>query len=103
MNGADPQVSLETLQLVFRQLMPTAFTWIDEFLGEYREMRLMIDGIVIIVLFLGFRRGVVPTVTDWFTRVRRSTTRAGERASAPDERPDEPPDDAPATESARSG
>ena len=45
-----------------------AFTWLDEFLIEYRELRLMIYGFVIIVLFLGFRRGVVPTVTDWFHR-----------------------------------
>jgi ABC-type branched-subunit amino acid transport system permease subunit len=48
-----------------------AFTWLDEFLIDYREMRLMIYGFVIIVLFLGFRRGVVPTVTDWFHRARR--------------------------------
>jgi branched-chain amino acid transport system permease protein len=45
-----------------------AFTWVDEFLSEYREMRLMIYGLVIVVLFLGFRRGVVPTVTGWFRR-----------------------------------
>jgi branched-chain amino acid transport system permease protein len=48
-----------------------AFTWLDEFLIDYREMRLMIYGFVIIVLFLGFRRGVVPTVTGWFQRARR--------------------------------
>jgi len=50
-----------------------AFTWLDEFLIDYREMRLMIYGFVIIVLFLGFRRGVVPTVTSWFRRPPRDT------------------------------
>jgi branched-chain amino acid transport system permease protein len=48
-----------------------AFTWLDEFLIDYRELRLMIYGFVIIILFLGFRRGVVPTVTSWFRKVRR--------------------------------
>jgi ABC-type branched-subunit amino acid transport system permease subunit len=51
-----------------------AFTWLDEFLLDYREMRLMIYGCVIIVLFLGFRRGVVPTVTDWFRRGRQRSS-----------------------------
>jgi branched-chain amino acid transport system permease protein len=50
-----------------------AFTWLDEYLVEYREMRLMIYGFVIIALFLGFRRGVVPTVTGWFRRRLRRT------------------------------
>jgi branched-chain amino acid transport system permease protein len=45
-----------------------AFTWLDEFLIDYREMRLMLYGFVIIALFLGFRRGVVPTFTDRFRR-----------------------------------
>ena len=72
-----------------------AFTWIDEFLGDYREMRLMIYGIVTIVLFLGFRRGVVPSVSGWFTRRQHPTAPAGERPRAPDE--------APATPSTRSG
>jgi branched-chain amino acid transport system permease protein len=50
-----------------------AFTWVDEYLVDYREMRLMIYGLVIIALFLGFRRGVVPTVTGWFRRRLRRT------------------------------
>jgi branched-chain amino acid transport system permease protein len=54
-----------------------AFTWLDEFLIDYREMRLMIYGFVIIILFLGFRRGVVPTLTGWFPRSRRRLTRRG--------------------------
>ena len=45
-----------------------AFTWLDEFLSDYREMRLMVYGLVIVVLFLGFRRGVVPTVMGWFRK-----------------------------------
>jgi branched-chain amino acid transport system permease protein len=58
-----------------------AFTWLDEFLIDYREMRLMIYGFVIMVLFLGFRRGVVPTVTGWFPRSRRgSSPHTGQRA-----------------------
>jgi branched-chain amino acid transport system permease protein len=48
-----------------------AFTWLDEFLIDYREMRLMIYGFVVIALFLGFRRGVVPAVTSWFRAARR--------------------------------
>ena len=61
------------------------FTWLDEFLVEYREMRLMIYGCVIIVLFLGFRRGVVPTVTGWFRRNgRRRRTVTTARVRSPD-------------------
>lgn len=39
-----------------------AFTWLDEFLLEYGEMRVMIYGLVTVALFLGFRRGLVPAV-----------------------------------------
>jgi branched-chain amino acid transport system permease protein len=51
-----------------------AFTWLDEFLQalDIAQLRLMIYGAVIIALFLGFRRGVVPAVTDFFKRRRRS-------------------------------
>ena len=38
-----------------------AFTVLDEWLVSSNELRLVIYGIVIIVLFLGFRRGLVPT------------------------------------------
>lgn len=50
-----------------------AFTWLDEFLKalEIAQLRLMIYGAVIIALFLGFRRGVVPAVTDLFKRIRK--------------------------------
>ena len=68
-----------------------AFTWLDEFLIDYREMRLMIYGCVIIVLFLGFRRGVVPTVTGWFHRSgRRSRPDTATRARSPDSALHEP-------------
>jgi branched-chain amino acid transport system permease protein len=50
-----------------------AFTWLDEFLDaiDIAQLRLMIYGGVIIALFLGFRRGVVPAVTDLFKRIRK--------------------------------
>lgn len=50
-----------------------AFTWLDEFLEalDIAQLRLMIYGAVIIALFLGFRRGVVPAVTDFVKRRRR--------------------------------
>jgi ABC-type branched-subunit amino acid transport system permease subunit len=60
-----------------------AFTWLDEFLIDYRETRLMIYGFVIIALFLGFRRGLVPTVTALFRR-RRQLSRRDVRARARD-------------------
>jgi ABC-type branched-subunit amino acid transport system permease subunit len=59
-----------------------AFTWLDEFLIEYREMRLMIYGFVIIALFLGFRRGVVPTVIGWSRRSGQRPPVATGQASA---------------------
>jgi hypothetical protein len=44
-------------------------------------MRLMIYGFVIIILFLGFRRGIVPTVTGWLRRSRRrSSSRTSQQA-----------------------
>ena len=45
-----------------------AFTVLDEWLVSSNELRLVIYGVVIIVLFLGFRRGLVPTVQ---RRIRR--------------------------------
>jgi branched-chain amino acid transport system permease protein len=47
------------------------FTWLDEFLIDYRELRLMIYGAVIVALFLGFRRGVAPAVIGLARRVIR--------------------------------
>jgi branched-chain amino acid transport system permease protein len=48
-----------------------AFTILDEWLVSFNELRLVIYGIVIIVLFLGFQRGVVPTVQSLIARRRR--------------------------------
>lgn len=50
-----------------------AFTWLDEFLEalEYAQIKEVIYGVVILVLFLGFRRGLVPAVVDLFKRLRR--------------------------------
>jgi branched-chain amino acid transport system permease protein len=48
-----------------------AFTILDEWLVEFRQQRLLIYGVVILVLFLGLRRGVIPTTQDLFRRVRR--------------------------------
>lgn len=47
-----------------------AFTWLDELLKalEYEQIKEVIYGLVIIALFLGFRRGIVPAVTDLFKR-----------------------------------
>ena len=47
------------------------FTVVDEWLVSFNELRLVIYGAVIIVLFLGFKRGVVPTVLSLFARRRR--------------------------------
>lgn len=48
-----------------------AFTILDEWLVSFNELRLVIYGVVIIVLFLGFQRGVVPTVQSLIARHRR--------------------------------
>jgi branched-chain amino acid transport system permease protein len=47
-----------------------AFTWLDQLLEAlgYAQLREMIYGLVVIALFLGFRRGIVPAVTDRFKR-----------------------------------
>ena len=46
------------------------FTIVDEWLVSFNELRLVIYGAVIIVLFLGFKRGVVPTVESLLARRR---------------------------------
>jgi branched-chain amino acid transport system permease protein len=59
-----------------------ALTILDEWLESFNEYRLMIYGAVIIVLFLGFPRGVVPTVQALLKRRRRparGTVAADER------------------------
>jgi ABC-type branched-subunit amino acid transport system permease subunit len=47
------------------------FTVLDEWLVSFNELRLVIYGVVIIVLFLGFQRGVVPTVQALLARRRQ--------------------------------
>jgi branched-chain amino acid transport system permease protein len=59
-----------------------ALTVLDEWLESFNEYRLIIYGAVIIVLFLGFPRGVVPTVQSLVRRLRRparGTVAADER------------------------
>ncbi|MEM7273074.1 MAG: branched-chain amino acid ABC transporter permease [Actinomycetota bacterium] len=51
-----------------------ALTWIDEVLVEYAQLRLVLYGVVIIALFLRFRRGIVPAATEWLARRRRPAT-----------------------------
>jgi branched-chain amino acid transport system permease protein len=46
-------------------------TWLDELLVDNADVRLIIYGVVLIVLFIGFRRGVVPVVVDQLRRARR--------------------------------
>jgi branched-chain amino acid transport system permease protein len=48
------------------------FTVIDELLVSSSQLRPIIYGFVIIVLFLGFRRGVVPAVATLAARLRRA-------------------------------
>ena len=60
-----------------------AFTWLDEFLIEYRELRLMIYGAVIVALFLGFRRGVAPALTALARRVASRPHRRDGTGSPP--------------------
>ena len=47
-----------------------AFTILDEWVRVFSEFRLVVYGIAIIVLFLGFRRGVVPAVRSLYERLR---------------------------------
>jgi ABC-type branched-subunit amino acid transport system permease subunit len=58
-----------------------AFTILDEWLVSFDEYRLIIYGAVIIVLFLGFPRGLVPTLQSLAKRRRRrsSTTTVARR------------------------
>jgi branched-chain amino acid transport system permease protein len=50
-----------------------AITWLDEVIDAlgYAQLTELIYGAVMIVLFLGFRRGLVPTITDLFKRLRK--------------------------------
>ncbi len=48
------------------------FTWLDQFLEalDYAQLRELLYGFVIIALFLGFRRGIVPAIVDLVRRRR---------------------------------
>jgi len=48
------------------------FTILDELLVDYSEAQVLLYGLVIIVLFLGFRRGVIPGLRSALDRRRRS-------------------------------
>jgi branched-chain amino acid transport system permease protein len=52
------------------------FTVVDERLESFNEYRLITYGVVILVLFLGFKRGVVPTVQSLVAQPRRLRSRA---------------------------
>jgi branched-chain amino acid transport system permease protein len=52
-----------------------AFTILDEWLVSHSEVRLVFYGVAIVVLFLGFRRGLVPTVDSLAERARRRRSR----------------------------
>ena len=47
------------------------FTWLDERLVSFIELRVVLYGLIVIALFLGFRRGVIPTVQSAWRRYRR--------------------------------
>jgi ABC-type branched-subunit amino acid transport system permease subunit len=52
-----------------------AFTILDEWLRSYRELRLVLYGVAIVLLFLGFRQGIVPAVRSLTDRWRRRRRR----------------------------
>jgi branched-chain amino acid transport system permease protein len=58
-----------------------AFTILDEWVRVFSEFRLVVYGIAIIVLFLGFRRGVVPAVRSLYDRVVAGRRRGRRRES----------------------
>jgi branched-chain amino acid transport system permease protein len=64
-----------------------AFTILDEWLVSYSELRPVFYGVAILVLFLGFRRGVIPTVMSFVGRRRRAAGRSSSLASATTESP----------------
>lgn len=48
-------------------------TILDEVLTSYAQLREVLYGVVIVALFLGFRRGVIPTVESRLARSRRNS------------------------------
>jgi branched-chain amino acid transport system permease protein len=47
------------------------FTVVDELLRPFSQLRITFYGVILLVLFLGFRRGLIPTVGDLVRRLRR--------------------------------
>ncbi len=54
------------------------FTVIDELMADLTQLRVVLYGALIVVIFLGFRRGLVATVASWL----RSRDRTGSTPSA---------------------
>jgi branched-chain amino acid transport system permease protein len=48
------------------------FRVLDEYLIEFGQLREVVYGVLIVALFLGFRRGLLPSVQNLFARVLRS-------------------------------
>lgn len=47
------------------------FTWLDNLLTDFQQLRTVVYGLLVIALFLGFRRGAVPAVADFLRRLAR--------------------------------
>jgi branched-chain amino acid transport system permease protein len=62
-----------------------AFTILDEWLVSFTQLRLVIYGTAIIVLFLGFRRGLAPAILSFLDRLRRRRSQPAVRAGPSDE------------------
>jgi ABC-type branched-subunit amino acid transport system permease subunit len=54
------------------------FAVLDELLIDFGQLRTVVYGLLIIALFLGFKRGAVPAVADFLRLlVRRARARVG--------------------------
>lgn len=53
------------------------FTVLDEILVEFGQLRVVIYGALIVVLFLGFKRGAISAIASLFRRIGRRTRRLG--------------------------
>ncbi len=47
------------------------FTVVDEVLRPFSQLRVAVYGVILLTLFLGFRRGLIPAATDLLRRVTR--------------------------------
>lgn len=50
-----------------------AFTVLDELLVSFSQLRVVMYGVVIVILFLGFKQGVIPELRRLVTRSRRAS------------------------------